>query len=207
MTYPVRTHPKELYAPLGSPPELFRASLAYYKTTAVVNSVFALGVFGAAAGGSLAIARWFAQRSKLLALPTGAASTIVAAGFGCLAGYLGNAIHRMSLPPALDGELSKSVVLHVAMLLTIGAGAGFSMGALMVGCWKAAASGLLTGAAAGFLAGAAFPVVTALLLPSIVTDMVVPDDPARMIWIGLALVLFGWTIPAFVRGWRSVGTA
>ena len=147
------------------------------------------------------------SRSKLLALLTGAASTIVAAGFGCLAGYLGNAIHRMSLPPALNGELSKSVVLHVAMLLTIGAGAGFSMGALMVGCWKAAASGLLTGAAAGFLAGAAFPVVTALLLPLIVTDMVVPDDPARMIWIGLALVLFGWTIPAFVRGWRSVGTA
>ena len=127
-SYPVMTMPREYFRMLTTPPDVVRQSLAYAEKMAIMNPMFALGVVGGILGGSLAVGRLGSRRSKFLGLLGAVAAALVGAGFGCMSGYVGYAIHRADLPAGLDSELPGSLLIHIAVLSTLGAGVGLGVG-------------------------------------------------------------------------------
>jgi hypothetical protein len=202
-SFPRMKLPREFEEHHDTPPDVREAAKIYQKKMAIVNSTFAMGVFGVVLGGMAALAWLGKQRSKLLGLLAALAAALISGGFGWLAGYAGAAIFEKARASGTDLELTSNLMMHTAMLSIVGGGVGLAVGALMIRTWKAVAGALVAGSAAGFLAGAAYVTLAALLILSARTHLIIPGDPQqifhpeRILWIGLTALLTGWIIAAF----------
>lgn len=131
-SFPRMKLPRELEVDYRTPPDVREAAKIYQKKMAIVNSTFAMGVFGAVLGGMAALAWLGKQRSKLFGLLAALAAALISGGFGCLAGYAGAAIFEKAHASGTDLELTSNLMMHAAMLSIVGAGAGLVVGALMI---------------------------------------------------------------------------
>jgi hypothetical protein len=197
----VFTIPRELAElPTPAPVDKLLEQVAAQRKANGYNAVLFLGAFGALAGGSLALGEAVFRRNIRAALVTVPACALVAGLFGGLAGYLGHAIHAALRDFGDWTELTKTMAMQGAMLATLLGGVGLVCGSILQRRMRTAVACLAVGLLAGVLAGMLYPMLAAVLLPTASTKPVVPDGPIiRLMWVGLAAVLLGLTVPRAAR--------
>jgi hypothetical protein len=164
------------------------------------NTMAALAMLGGAAAVALSVGEGLCRRSWGTALAGGVACAVLGAAFGCLAGYLGfiGLEHYQSRPDLT--ELAKTLRVQGGMLAALGGGVGLVLGALLARRLVSTIQCLLAGLLAGALAGMAYPMISAALMPGVITEVVVPIfTPERLLWTCLFSGLLGLTVPAIAR--------
>jgi hypothetical protein len=198
--HPVLRMPKELAAvTILSPPEKVRQMMEFRRKADLWNPIMAMGLFGAAVGGSLAVGRGLAARSKPPLMLAAILGALAGAAFGCLGGWLGHLVSQMP-KPAGPAPLLTNIELHLAVVMAMAGGIGLGIGALG-GTWRGALAAIVAGLAAGALAGMAYPILAALLLPNANVESIIPEHlPERLLWILLIAGALGITLSAGKRG-------
>ena len=199
--YPVFMIPDELAGlPPTAPVEQLQKATAAQQEADVRNHVSVLGAYGVLLGASVAVGEGLARRSLGRILVAGAACVSAGAVFGSLAGGLGHYLFGYCEPLRQFSPLAKTMVVQGSMLATVGCGLGLALGVLTARVGTAATC-LMGGILAGAMAGMLYPMLTAILLPGVLTEILVPVETAsQTLWLGLASGLVGLTIPAVARG-------
>jgi hypothetical protein len=199
--YPVFVIPDELAGlPPTAPSEQLQKAEAAQQEANARNHVAFLGAYGVLLGASLAIGEGLARRSLGRTLIAVAACVSAGAVFGSLASGLGEYLFGHCEPLRQLSPLAKTMVVQGAMLATVGCGLGLALGVLTARVGTAATC-LVGGILAGVLAGMLYPMLTAVLLPGALTELLLPmQTGSRALWLGLASGLVGLTIPAVARG-------
>ena len=163
------------------------------------NAILFVGILGAAVGGSLAVGEGVARRSGRAVLTAALAATAVAAAFGCLAALAGHAVFDYHRPLQDLSPLAKTIRTQGAMLATLGAGIGLAVG-LFSGSWRTGLTCLAGGLLAGVLAGMVYPMLAAVFLPGVATELVVPLGAVdRLLWIAVIAGLAAAIISSVAR--------
>lgn len=164
------------------------------------NTMAALAILGGAAAAALAVGEGLCRKSWLASLVGGAACTLVGAAFGCLAGYVGFiGLEHYEPRPDLS-DLVKTLRVQGAMLGALGGGVGLGLGIFLARRLAAVIQCLVAGLLAGALAGIAYPMLAAVFLPGVITEVVVPIcAKERLLWIAIFTGLVGVTIPGIAR--------
>jgi hypothetical protein len=186
--------------PSTPPPEMYARFQVARAATLGYNTMFALGLLGASVAGLMAVGEGIARRSVAAMLGAGAVCAVAGAEAGCLAGFAGHLIWKARMSGAESMPLETAILIHAVALVILGGGIGVGLGAVAARGLRAAATGLLAGMLAGGAAGALYPFVGAAVTAYAglhgSTDVVVPRDPVyQLLWLGLAAVLWGLTIP------------
>jgi hypothetical protein len=198
--YPVFVIPDELAGlPPTAPVEQLKKAMVAQQEANARNDVSFLGAYGVLLGALLAIGEGLARRSLGRTLVAGAACVSAGAVFGSLAGGLGHYLSDYCEPLQQLSPLAKTIIVQGAMLATVGCGLGLALGVLTARA-RTAITCLIGGILAGALAGMLYPMLTAILLPGALTEILVPIQTGpQTLWLGLASGLMGLTIPAVAR--------
>lgn len=164
------------------------------------NAMAALAVLGAASAVALSAGEGLCRRSLQAALIGGAVCGLIVAAIGCAAGYLGFiGMEYYQSRPDLT-ELAKTLRVQSAMLGAIGGGVGLVLAVLLARRLLAAILCLVAGILAGAIAGMAYPMICAVLMPNVITEVVIPlRAPERLLWTLLFAGLVGLAVPANAR--------
>jgi hypothetical protein len=198
---PVFMIPDELAGlPPTAPVEQLQQAEAAQQEADTRNRISLLGAYGALLGLSLGIGEGVARRSLGRTLVAGAACVPAGIVFGGVAGGLGHYLFGSCEPLRPFSPLAKTMVVEAAMLATLGCGLGLALG-LLTARLGTAVTCVIGGILAGALAGILYPMLTAVLMPGALTEIVVPVQAgSRALWLGLGSGLVGLIIPAVARG-------
>jgi hypothetical protein len=163
------------------------------------NATLFVTILGVIVGGGLAASEAVARRLGWFILAAVLAGAAVGALFGFLAGLAGNMAFDLHQPIGSLSPLAKTIRSQTAMLGILGVGIGLSMG-LLSGCRRTVLTCGVGGLLAGVLAGIVYPMLAAVCLPTVATELVVPSHRAgRLLWIGVMTGLLGVAIPGVAR--------
>ncbi len=186
--------------PPTAPVEQLREAAAAQQEADTRNRISVLGAYGAVLGLSLAVGEGFARRSLGRALVAGAACVSAGIVFGGVAGGLGHYLFGYCKPVEQLSPLAKTMVVQGAIFGTVGCGLGLALG-LLTARHGTAVICVVGGILAGAMAGILYPMLTAVLMPGALTEIVVPvQTGSRALWLGLGSGLVGLIIPAVARG-------
>ncbi len=200
-SYPWFMVPPELAAvsPL-SHPELLPEAEAARKKALTQNSIAVVALLGALVGGALAVGDGVKRRSPAAALAAGAASAVVGAALGSLAGFVGDRLFGDPGLVAGSTPLDRTVQSMAAALAILGGGVGLGAGASCGRRVRTAVVCVVGGVATGAFAGMVYPLAASVLLPAMQTELLVPEEPInRLLWIGVISFLLGLGVPGLGR--------
>lgn len=116
-------------------------------------------------------------------------SVVVGVGVGCAAGVLAHLLAESHRIKQLE-PLQANVVSQAGLMAILGVAAGL-IGSLQSPLGR---GGIFSGCIGGFLAALIYPLLTAFLIPSANTSLVVPRDVlSRLIWVLLIFVMISST--------------
>jgi hypothetical protein len=163
------------------------------------NQALAMGILGAVLGAAMAIGEGVVRRSLGTALVGGVILAIAGALAGGLAGLVGHTLYQAWEMRAANVPLVNTLVMHAAVLGTLGGGIGLGLGLLAHRATSAAVH-LFLGILAGGLAGVFYPFLAGFCLPNVCTNTLIPEASAeRLLWLGLATGLIGLIVPGTAR--------
>jgi hypothetical protein len=179
-----------LSVPSGTqlPPETVAKVERAYFAVNLQNSLYSLGLLGLVTSAILASVEGAARRSVLRALIGAAVGAVCGVLFGMLAGLVGFVFHR-SIAAGAESSLEHGVMVQAATFALIGLAVGLGLG-LTSGKLSTAAKCVLGGLFGGIFAGIVYPAITAFVMPSTNTELLVPSDPAaRILWLAMSVGL------------------
>ncbi len=110
-------------------------------------------------------------------------------GVGCMAGVLAHLLAESQRVKQLE-PLQANVVSQAGLMALLGAAAGL-IGSIQSPLGR---GGIFSGCIGGFLAALMYPLLTAFLIPSANTSLVVPRDTwSQLIWVLLIFVMISST--------------
>lgn len=195
-SYPVFLIPEELRdLPTPAPVE----DLAKHDAAMIVancyNAIFAVGLLGAVVGATLAIGEGVTRGSLAKALAVSVGCAVIGAASGCLAGWFGHLVLQACRPLEELTPLARTIRVQGVILGTVGAGIGFGLGALMGRRLKTTLTCFVAGIMAGVMAGMVYPFLTAVLMPGVHTERLIPKQiGSHFLWMGLSTGLLGLMI-------------
>jgi len=194
--YPVFQISEELAnLPTPAPIEdLERAEAAMIEANGY-NAVFAVGLLGAVVAATMAIGEGIAQGSIVKALIAAAACAFIGALAGCLTGWLGHVVLQACRPVEDLTPLARTIRVQGVMLATVGAGIGLGIGVMLGRRARTTVICPIAGGLAGVFAGMLYPFLTAVLLPNVRTEILIPAQIGNhFLWLGLTTGLLGLTV-------------
>ncbi len=196
VSYPVFLIPEELRnLPTPAPVEDLARHAAAVVEADCCNAIFAVGVLGAVVGVVLAIGEGVARGSLGKALAVAFGCAVIGAASGCLAGWFGHLVLQACRQIEGLTPLARTIRVQGVMLATVGAGIGLGIGALLGGRLKTTLTCLVAGIMAGVMTGMLYPFLTAMLMPGVNTEVLVPKQiGSRFLWMGLSTGLLGLMI-------------
>ncbi len=206
--FPLFTVPAELLAPFP-PPEIAVAREASVLQCRMLNAIVALGSLGffmslLMGTGEAAVRRF--SGGTIGRLVAGVVLATIVAG---LSGALGQFLTQQLATVKSLVPIARSSLTQACMLGLFGAGVAAAVG-LVVGGGRTARLNIVSGLMAGILVSFLFPVVCALALPNLQTEVAIPGSGTvgvdhknamgLVLYIGLIVVMLGALIP--LGNWR-----
>src|SRR5205823_12193796 len=188
---PVFHVPKEFEVPnIGASPEAYLANRQAQERVEREHARLYVGCLGLLVAVVLRLREGVTRRSWLLPLM----AAPVGMGGGILGGWLGSAVHDHFYEAVGMQDLIHTLLAQLALLVPLGVGVGLGASEVRVkprssfpvrnsrgALWSA-----LAGAAAGVVAAVGYPIIVALVMPKVSTELLLPVDAAsRLLWIGL----------------------
>jgi len=203
--HPVFTISDELLEkfPKGAPPPTALVAEAHAASAMAdgANAILCFGLLGmlVAAGFSFLGQRSQDQRRmSSVGIAVGAALGLL---FGCLGGVFGYITDQVLDPIGSLPPLAKTILVQCVMLVAVGAGVGLAWGfrdkvASHQPHKHHIVHSMIGGMLSGLLAGLLYCVLVAILFPAVNTTLLVPKQgTARILWIGLVVIMQGVLVP------------
>jgi hypothetical protein len=168
------------------------------------NAMLVLAMLGGWAAAGVAVGQGLCGRPWLGTVLAGIACAMLGSAAGVLAGYVGlNVFHAIGSSSEVS-DLSRAMLVNGVMFVTLGGGVGLGVGAFFERSLRAVVRSIFAGLLAGVMGGFAYPVLVALLLPSALTNVLIPTEAAeRLLWFGIASGMLGLVLPA-ASGLRAI---
>jgi hypothetical protein len=168
----------------------------------VVHASTVIGGLGLLMGALMSVGEAAKKRFPQGAVVRALSGAVLAALSGGLGGLLGSLLMIQLVPDQDISPMARTILAHSVMLGMLGIGVGLAIGLIVgVGAPKIITSSAGAGLVAGVLAAVLFPIVIGLLIPSIPTDAIIPDDSGGVfgcvsekgtwgvaLWLGFAAV-------------------
>jgi hypothetical protein len=160
------------------------------------NAMLVLAMLGGFTAAGVAAGQGLCGRAWPGTVLAGVGCATLGVAAGALAGYLGlNVFHAIGSSSEVS-DLSRAMLVNGVMFVTLGGGVGLGVGAFFERSFRAVVRSTFAGLLAGVMGGFAYPVVVALLLPSALTNVLIPTETGeRLLWFGIASGMLGLLLP------------